>query len=1740
MTEKEPAEIYQRKIRYSKRELIRIDTQLDPLMKEESLDTEQIAKLESYVELYKNELDEFRSNARNYLELLDYEDKGFIKIEGPIHEDLTNLGKVYHNAIAKLVNQRQSAKDRRAKESIIPPPAFSSTANQTVQSSVPKLPKIDIPKFNGEMLAYRNFKALWENLIHNDPDIPGVQKLYFLNQSVKNTEMEEIIGDFPLTDNGYIEAWNCLEDRFNNKRLVVRKYFANLTAIEPIKYSGQIRDLLNKFDAVSLGLKAIGEECEGTFSKFLCYFLSIKLDKYTARDWENSLTSTKEFPSYKTLHAFLRNRSFAEDVSNPKSSEQKIPHLKPNKVTSIDKKNFAISTSPSCHACPENHLLIQCPVFGKKSTHERYKIVKSAGICINCFRNHPVKTCNQPPCKICKSKHNTLLHHEKSLNVGDNGVVKQSPELSEQEKINSTSTSSSGPVVCALSQRVEKKNQFVLLPTAVANFECGNKFGLIRIMLDSCSQSEVITDSFIDKYNLPTHKTASVISGIGGQIGSSSVCSITLKSRVSSFELSVEADVVPSSAIKYEIPVDKAFISREVLNSLKLADEGLNSRSIDLILGNRYYESCQLNAILTFEGVVFRSTQFGWAPTGPIPNRAVCNVAFSFVSTREIRADLARFWEIEEVGVAETDQSEHKNCENHFLETHSRNEDGRFVVRLPFKDSPELLGESRTRAHRSLMYSERKSSPEIRAPYISFMEEYESLQHMTKIPTPILDKSPPSVYYINHHAVLRPTSTTTKLRVVFNASAPTVGGPSLNQLLMCGPKVQPNLFEILISFRDFLVAFSADINKMYRQVLVHENDRDFQRILWRADLTKEVSEYRLNTLTYGFIPASYIAQKCLEVIADSIKDSSPSASLAIKECFYMDDLLTGSSSIEGAIKLQQEIQAALLSGQFPLRKYISNSVEFLESLDPSLVEESVFNLVQPEKSSALVLGLVWDPKNDVFRVKPASLDLPDDAVVSQKMLLSVSSRIFDPLGFLSPVSIRFKFLLQEVWKEKLNWDEPVSDGIRNAFIACVNEIKLLSDFTVRRPYSTLSNISDRLLVGFCDASLSAFCAAVYLQTFNAVGETDCYLVCSKTKVTPLSFGKSKGDSEEKNEIPNIHRLELMGAELLSKLMVRVARRLKLENSKIRAYSDSKVTLCWLAKPPQTWKIFVSNRVRTIQSLIPHSQWSYVPSKLNPADLPTRGISASRLLSSEMWLFGPDFLRECVSDSSNSENFADDETIRESLVESKVINVIVAAENDSRLNIFEKSSNFSRLQRAVARIIRWSDKKISKDTALTPSELSNSFVVLVKCAQSLYYSKEISALKNNMPISKHSPLKSLCPILDKSGVLRASGRLLNSDLSYAKKYPIIMNSSNPFVLLYANYIHRAYFHAGAKFISCFLESRFRFVGGVSTLSKNIIRKCVVCARFNRSAPSQLMGQLPRERITVSRPFTFICTDFAGPFDTKCVGHRSTIFFKSYLCVFVCLATRAVYLDTMSSLETEDFLSTFHRFAARRGVPKKIWSDNGTTFKKARKVLNIEWEPGPAYGPHHQGLAEAAVKSSKRSLSKVTKCRVLTFEEYTTLFAKIEAVLNSRPLCRHSDGSVLTPGHFLSGSHLLLPDENPPLSVSLSCRHKFINQLFDDFWSSWSKDYINQLSNRTKWFKTQPNVKVGEIVLVRQKGLKAGEWPLARIHEVLPGSDGLVRKVIIKMNNKFFQRPITNLVPLPVDVEVSVVPSQGDCL
>lgn len=221
------------------------------------------------------------------------------------------------------------------------------------------------------------------------------------------------------------------------------------------------------------------------------------------------------------------------------------------------------------------------------------------------------------------------------------------------------------------------------------------------------------------------------------------------------------------------------------------------------------------------------------------------------------------------------------DCEKHYQETHTRTESGRYVVRLPFKTNTfPLLGKSKFMAEKRLMAMERRFEkiPHIKKEYIKFMDEYSMLQHMTEEnSTNDNDNNFENSYYLPHHAVIKESSTTTKLRVVFDASCPSSTGVSLNNKMMIGPTIQNELIYHLLNFRKNKIAFTADIAKIYRQILVNENDQRYQKILWRKDSGDMIKEYKLTTITYGTAAAPFLAIRTLKQLAIDEGDGYPSA-----------------------------------------------------------------------------------------------------------------------------------------------------------------------------------------------------------------------------------------------------------------------------------------------------------------------------------------------------------------------------------------------------------------------------------------------------------------------------------------------------------------------------------------------------------------------------------------------------------------------------------------------------------------------------------------------------------------------------------------------------------------------------------------------------------------------------------------------------------------------------------------------
>eukprot|EP00102_Acyrthosiphon_pisum_P013207 XP_008182700.1 PREDICTED: uncharacterized protein LOC103309319 [Acyrthosiphon pisum] len=273
---------------------------------------------------------------------------------------------------------------------------------------------------------------------------------------------------------------------------------------------------------------------------------------------------------------------------------------------------------------------------------------------------------------------------------------------------------------------------------------------------------------------------------------------------------------------------------------------------------------------------------------------------------------------------------------------------------------------------------------------------------------------------------------------------------------------------------------------------------------------------------------------------------------------------------------------------------------------------------------------------------------------------------------------------------------------------------------------------------------------------------------------------------------------------------------------------------------------------------------------------------------------------------------------------------------------------------------------------------------------------------------------------------------------------------------------------------------------------------------------------------------------------------------YLAIFVCTAIKAVHIEVVSDLSTHAFIAALHRFISRRGIPAHIYSDCGTNFQGADALLRAhlrdpvlrelcstqipcQWHFNPPAAPHFGGLWEAAVKSTKYHLKRVIGSQLLTFEEMSTLAYRIEAVLNSRPLVPQSpnpsDLRVLTPGDFLIGCPLVALPEPDLTSTPMNwlSRWQLLTQFQQSFWKRWSSEYLTTLQGRSKWYRKQRNIAVGDLVIVHHPNTSPTHWKLGRVELTHPGEDGVVRVVTIRTSDGSYKRPVVKLAVLPVEDE-----------
>ncbi|XP_055918732.1 uncharacterized protein LOC129950839 [Eupeodes corollae] len=480
----------------------------------------------------------------------------------------------------------------------------------------------------------------------------------------------------------------------------------------------------------------------------------------------------------------------------------------------------------------------------------------------------------------------------------------------------------------------------ILLATAVVRVKSGDgRFADLRALIDPGSDATFISESAARLLNLPRHPTSVKVSGLGKVSNGTSqnYVDIMFSSKHSRFEGSTKAFIFKS--LTGLLPAHKMIHNTwEHLTDLQLADPNFHIPApIDILFGSDVYPEIILPDIIRNEqeiAPIAQNTHLGYIILGKIPEIAPKSIC-SFFQHIDLDTQIRQFWEMEQTPFVTHPSEEDAACDKYFSKTTKRLPDGRYEVGLPFKEGfyPEL-GLSKENAVRRFSSLERRldKDPKLKASYSQCIMEYLSLNHMEEVnlDDPILKS--PFHYFLPHHAVFKESSTTTKLRVVFDAAAKTYDGTSLNQHLMIGPKLQKNIVDIILKWRQHRFTITADIEKMYRQILVKDADQYYQLILWRYNLDQPIKVFKLKTVTFDTACAPYLAIRVLHQVAEDEGENYPKGSIAVREEMYVDDFISGGDSIDETRIRREETRALLASAGFKLRKWTSNCKDLLQDL----------------------------------------------------------------------------------------------------------------------------------------------------------------------------------------------------------------------------------------------------------------------------------------------------------------------------------------------------------------------------------------------------------------------------------------------------------------------------------------------------------------------------------------------------------------------------------------------------------------------------------------------------------------------------------------------------------------------------------------------------------------------------------------------------------------------------------------
>ena len=1355
------------------------------------------------------------------------------------------------------------------------------------RANVGRLPKLELPTFDGNLKKWYDFWDLFEAAIHTRADLADIERFQYLKGQLKGAALKLIEG-FRLTGANYQTVLDLLQDTYGDKEEIIDAHINELAEMKsPHDDMDELETFRTDMESHLRELQALGIDlgtCGGVLAPIL-------MKKLPSKFKENIIRSTgTRHPTLKEMRTALGDEMQtvrAAEVDH--AGDRTQMHRCHRKDKSWNKKTLISQTERTvCELCAGDHQLTNCQSFGGMDLDQRLSTCRSYGLCFRCLRRgHRATDCTSfPGCSVdgCKGKHHTLLHAKRTsgrtIGLGDKQPSDATEQQTDRQQNRALSTSAHN------NNSMPKVMVFQTVPVFV---ETGVKRLRLNALLAPCSDSSYLSEKAAEElgvtgtpwaFELTTVKGTEEVQMKKAPVRISSVENSQVKMDLNVF---VTEDLIGSSDA-----IDWCKVQERWAHMADLPFPALGKKTIDILIGVTPETMCLFTPERQVKGEsdepVAVKTPFGWTAFGPVEADLVFNqekmkmragvtryvrtmrTTVQKLSMQEEISAMRDMTELDLMGVKTEDEMAPSHLERITIsraKASIRHDGERYEVAVPWHEEKPDLPSNYSSAESRLIKTERSllrnPDADLAVKYDEILSAYVEKGYLVKLEGTDAELAREDSWFLPHFPVIRNDRTSTRVRIVYDAAA-KYKGTSLNSQIFPGPSLYNDMTEVLLRFRQHPVALVGDVSEMFLQVRLREEDRKYHRLLWRSmDTKSEPQVYEAQRWLFGNAAAPFCTQLVIQENAKEHYAEYQVGADAVLNNFYMDDALTSYRTEHEALEAKEQLVQLMGIAGMKIHKWMSNSGEILRSI-PEDERASCTNVALRQDDSRFVktLGVRWTAEQDQFTMKIT--EAPEDFRFTKRNCLRRMATVFDPLCFFAPYLIISKILFQQTWEEGIDWDDPMPVEVERQWREWFDGLRALEAIGVPRclhPFGSDTGIQDQSLHVFSDASELAYAAVVYMVTESSPGSRSSVLMLARARVAP---------TKKKQTVP---RLELVAAVLGLRLAKKACKATGIPLREVHFWCDAMDVLCWLRNEVRRFQTFVANRVAEIRESTDPEQWQHCPGSLNSADLPTRGLPAAELLHTQKWWNGPEFLTKHEEDWPAKKEFGaegcDQTEFRREHRSTATLVSPGKFEENSRLNP-PSFSSWTRLKRVTAWIFRYMDNlRNAKDRQMDSThserssparqmvpeleveEIERAEEFWVRKAQKNAFSREFSEMsiqndsddQRRRPVSDSS-IRRLCPQLDSRGLIRVGGRLQRSELPYEARHPLLLPKNDPVTKLIIRHYHEDGDHQlGLEHTLAELRQRYWVVSGREAVKKHNAG-CLECIRRRRQPKTQIMA------------------------------------------------------------------------------------------------------------------------------------------------------------------------------------------------------------------------------------------------------------------------------------------------------------